>query len=97
MLALAGKKKMVQCNHKSPFSDKAIFTLLLILLDSNDNLKCNITTGFQEPLFTEDAILWSLVWVIFTGTVLGLIGVRLATQHSTERRYQQYNAFREKV
>ena len=50
----------------------------------------------QEPLFTEDAILWSLVWVIFTGTVLGLIGVRLATQHGTERRYQQYNAFREK-
>ena len=52
--------------------------------------------SLQEPLFTEDAILWSLVWVIFTGTVLGLIGVRLATQHGTERRYQQYNAFREK-
>ena len=60
-----------------------------------DPEKCN-TLSFQEPLFTEDAILWSLVWVIFGGTVLGLIGVRVATQHSHERRYQQYNAFREK-
>ena len=51
---------------------------------------------YQEPLFTEDAVLWSLVWVIFGGTVLGLIGVRVATQRSHERRYQQYNAFREK-
>ena len=55
-------------------------------------------------MFTEDAILWSLVWVTLGGTVvilrftvLGLIGVRVATQHSHECRHEQYNAYSEKL
>ena len=41
-------------------------------------------------------ISWVIVWVIFGGTIISLIGVRYYNQYTQERRYEEYNSNREK-
>ena len=41
-------------------------------------------------------LVWVVACVVWGAAVLCLIGVRLLARHNTERRYQAYNASREK-
>ena len=59
-------------------------------------LRPGVSHVYQEEERGELPVYWILVWLVFGSTIVCLISVRVHNQFTQERRYEAYNANREK-